>query len=272
MVSPASRQSYLIPSPNQENSISCLKGMPQTEFDKLPEDAKTQILNNLDVANEYLKMVSWRELSGWTCNVREQLFNHLDRVLELRNKEEVHINSITTLMVYHNVQLTSMLAIDPKELKEMICRPGPEPLSWLFETKIEWNRFINLDKPLRIELLNRYSRVVELITKGVKWDDILSLPFCTLKTLLASSNSIIDWLNSGAKWEEISATPIEVLTKVLEKPLRMTTLLEKVKWNDVVNQEEALRNKILLNSNKIYDWMEEEKLSWEDCLSRIKTT
>lgn len=261
-------KSLYVSSNNNTPKQSVINGVKQEDLDKLPEKDRNYILNNIETTNQLLQHFSWYSVSEWDFDLRDNIYRNLPHIKELARKD-IHFDSITRVMIYGKVPFEKMQALEPAELKKMICRPGPEPILFLLEKNVSWDALMNLDLEIREDIMSFHRPFLELLNL-VSWDQIIALPRDLFKIIIQQPQIIKIWMESGAEWKDIAATPVEVLQSLCVRHYRMTNLLESVSWKEIISLEPNLRALALQKAPIIFAWKTEEKISWQDCLERLK--
>jgi hypothetical protein len=271
VINPLTCKTTLNVYPVSASKPSVIKGVTQEQLDNLPEKDRDYVLKNIETTEQVLKLALWRALSEWDFDIREQIYKHFPKIKELKQKD-VHFNSITRVIIYGKVPLEKMLVLDPADLKNMISRPGPEPILDLLYKNISWDALMKLDPELRDDVLSLHRPVIELLdSKLIIWDQIIGLPRDFFKEIIQRPQIIINWMQLGVKWKDIVATPVEIFKSLCVIPHKMTPLLECTSWTEIVDLEPNLRALALQKAYVIMGWKTEEKISWQDCLERLKT-
>jgi hypothetical protein len=253
---------------SSSSTPSVIKGVKQETLDKLPEKLRKHLLANVEVTNQVLEWTSWLELIDWEYDVREQIYRHIPEIQKLRDKD-INFESIKRVMVVGRVPLEKMLALEPEELKNIICRPNPDPILRLLENGVNWDSLMKLDPQTRDKLLSHYQQIVELLAL-VSWDDINNLPPSLYQEILPKIHLLRNWIEAGVQWKEIANTDVKIFKSLFIKPFGMTALLSCASWREIISLESNMLTRALNKSATICEWIENENISLKDCLERLK--
>lgn len=253
---------------------SPFKAIPLNEWNELPEDIKSQFLQNSEVVTKLFIQVFWKDVRDWPPTEREQVISHYGQI-EKMNHLDIHINSILRVFqstrVFENINgpsLENMLALDPDVLRSAICMPGPERMLRCLQHGIPWDSMIKLEPEARQVLLTNGNHVIELKAKNITWEQLFELKpemrMCVLKNI----SHILNWLDLGVSWQEITED-ITPLPSLLEAPHRTNMLLSYTAWKNIAGLESTLRGRVLKNARIICQMMQEKQMSWEDSLKTV---